>query len=158
MAKQSFGVGSCMGQKQISRLIVCTMEIPRHWRLKAERYNLVGEVCEKGHHVFPPRDICPDCHGEAKIPFQFSGKGTVYSATIVYDAPTGFEGQAPYQVALIKLDEGPMLTAMMTDLDNPTELVRIGAEVEMSTRKLSEDGEAGLINYGYKFRIPIKNS
>ena len=99
------------------------MEIPRHWRLKAERYNLVGEVCEKGHHVFPPRDICPDCHGEAKIPFQFSGKGTVYSATIVYDAPIGFL-----------------------------------AEVEMATRKLSEDGEAGLINYGYKFRIPIKNS
>lgn len=44
------------------------MEIPKHWRLKAQRYNLVGEMCEKGeHYVFPPRDICPACHGEISI-------------------------------------------------------------------------------------------
>ena len=38
------------------------MDIPRHWRLRKQRYGLVGEVC--GHcdaKVFPPRDICPSC-------------------------------------------------------------------------------------------------
>lgn len=132
-------------------------EIPRHWRLKKQRYNLVGEVCEKGHKVFPPRDVCPDCHGEAKIPFGFSGEGTIYSSTIVYDAPEGFEQMTPYQVALIKLKEGPMLTAMITDLDDPTKPIEIGTTVEMTTRKLNEDGDKGLINYGYKFRVPIKS-
>ena len=131
------------------------MEIPRHWRLKAQRYNLVGEVCEKGHYVFPPRDVCPDCHGEAKIPFQFSGKGEIYSATLVYDAPANYEDVAPYQIALIKLEEGPMITAQITDLVNPTIPIEIGTKVEMVTRKLKTDGDRGLITYGYKFRKPI---
>ncbi|HEX9617029.1 MAG TPA: zinc ribbon domain-containing protein, partial [Anaerolineales bacterium] len=35
------------------------MEIPRHWRLKNQRYKLVGEVCPHcDAKLFPPRDIC----------------------------------------------------------------------------------------------------
>ncbi len=153
------------------------MEIPRHWRLKQQRYNLVGEVCEQGHKVFPPRDVCPDCHGEAKIPFKFSGRGVVYSYTTIHEAPAGFEQEVPYNVALIKLDEGPMITAQLTDVESHQESaeawvdqskgwpeipingaqekvfdIEIGMPVEMVTRKLNEDGEKGLINYGYKFR------
>lgn len=133
------------------------MEIPRHWRLKAQRYNLVGEICESGHKVFPPRDVCPDCHGEAKIPFTFSGKGEIYSSTVIYEAPEGFAENIPYQIALIKLEEGPMITAQLTDLENPSKPVAIGTNVEMVTRKLYADGERGLINYGYKFRIPVSS-
>jgi uncharacterized OB-fold protein len=82
-------------------------------------------------------------------PFAFSGKGEVYSYTTVLDAPEGYDEQSPYVVALIKLDEGPMLTAQLTDLDGEPE---IGMQVEMVTRKLRTDGEAGMIVYGYKFR------
>ena len=40
------------------------MEIPRHWRLKQQRYALVGEVCPHcDHKIFPPRDVCPNCGG-----------------------------------------------------------------------------------------------
>ena len=53
-------------------------------------------------------------------------------------------------VALVKLDEGPMLTAQLTDVD--PEAVEIGLPVEMVTRKLRSDGEEGMIVYGYKFR------
>lgn len=133
-------------------------EIPRHWRLKNQRYRLVGEVCNQGHKVFPPRDVCPDCHGEAKIPFTFSGKGTIYSSTVIFEAPAGFEENTPYQVALIKLEEGPMVTAQITDLEDPTKPIEIGTNVEMVTRKVSQDGDRGLINYGYKFRVPITSS
>ncbi|MCK6585817.1 MAG: zinc ribbon domain-containing protein, partial [Anaerolineales bacterium] len=43
------------------------MEIPRHWRLKKQRYGLVGEVCPHcDHKIFPPRDVCPNCGDEAK--------------------------------------------------------------------------------------------
>lgn len=134
------------------------MEIARHWRLKAQRYNLVGEVCENGHYVFPPRDICPDCHGEAKIPHTFSGKGEVFSSTVIYEAPAGFEKYVPYQVALVKLDEGPMMTARLTDLDNPTKEVPIGTKVEMVTREMKQDGDLGVIQYGPLFRVPVKAS
>lgn len=82
--------------------------------------------------------------------FRLSGLGEVYSHTTVYEAPTGFQEQAPYSLALIKLQEGPLLTAQLTDID-PKE-VRIGMPVEMVTRKLSVEGDEGLIQYGYKFR------
>ena len=60
----------------------------------------------------------------------------------------------PYTVALVKLDEGPMVTAQLTDVDASE--VQIGMPVEMVTRKLRDDGdERGMIVYGYKFRPPI---
>jgi len=81
--------------------------------------------------------------------FQFSGKGEVLSFTTITDPPAGFEEQSPYSLALIKLDEGPCLTAQLTDLDGP---VAIGMRVEMVTRKLRNQGPNGVIVYGYKFR------
>ena len=38
------------------------MEIPRHWRLKAQRYRLEGSICPVcGRLTFPPRPVCPGC-------------------------------------------------------------------------------------------------
>ncbi len=131
------------------------MEISRHWRLQQQRYGLVGEICPHCEEkIFPPRDVCPNCAQEAKTPYVFSGKGEVFSYTTVYDPPEGYEGNAPYTVALIKLEEGPLVTAQLTDVDNGK--VEIGVPVEMVTRKLREDGERGMLVYGYKFR-PVLN-
>jgi uncharacterized OB-fold protein len=128
------------------------MEIPRHWRLKKQRYALVGEICPHCEaKVFPPRDVCPECSGEAKTPYNFSGRGEVYSFTTVRNAPTGFQDAAPYTVALVKLEEGPVVTAQLTDLGEQP--IEIGMPVEMVTRKLRTDGdERSLLVYGYKFR------
>ncbi len=133
------------------------MEIPRHWRLRKQRYSLVGEVCPHCEaKLFPPRDICPECGQEAKNLYSFSGRGEVYSFTTVYDPPAGFEEFAPYTVALVKLEEGPLVTAQLTDLDD--QKVEIGTPVEMVTRKLRSDGdERGLIVYGYKFRPRLQS-
>jgi len=133
------------------------MEIPRHWRLRKQRYSLVGEVCPHCEaKLFPPRDVCPECGQEAKTLYNFSGRGEVYSYTTVYDAPAGFEEYAPYTVALVKLEEGPLVTAQLTDLEG--QKVEIGTPVEMVTRKLRSDGdERGLLVYGYKFR-PVLQS
>lgn len=112
----------------------------------------MGEVCPHcDHKIFPPRDVCNNCGDKTNEKFQFSGKGEVYSHTTVYEAPAGYEAQAPYTVAIIKLDEGPMITAQLTDVDSSE--VKIGMPVEMVTRKMRNDGdERGLIIYGYKFR------
>ncbi len=129
------------------------MQIAQNWRLKSQRYTLMGEKCPScGHYIFPPRDVCPDCTAEAQTLFQFSGKGEIYSFTTIQDAPAGFEEQAPYVLAIIKLDEGPMLTAQLTDLDGSVE---IGMRVEMVTRKLRSEGPQGMIVYGYKFRKAV---
>lgn len=130
------------------------MEVSRHWRLQEQRYKLVGETCDScGVKLFPPRDVCLECEAPAKELFTFTGTGEVFSYTTIYDAPAGFEQMAPYTIALVKLNEGPIVTAQLTDIDK--EDVQIGMPVEMVTRKLRSDGEEGMIVYGYKFRPAI---
>jgi hypothetical protein len=68
------------------------MEIPKHWRLKQQRYALMGEICNHCEaKLFPPRAVCPECGGETGISFRFSGKGKTYSYTNIRNgeqAPT----------------------------------------------------------------------
>lgn len=93
-----------------------------------------------------------DLQSDARVAperYAFSGLGTVYSYTTVMDAPEGYEGQAPYLMAIVELDEGVKVSAQLTDVDGP---VQIGDRVEMVTRKLTTEGERGMIVYGYKFR------
>ena len=111
------------------------MQVSRHWRMQEQRYNLVAEA--------PAQDEL----------YTFTGLGEVYSYTTIYDAPAGFEQYAPYTVALVKLNEGPIVTAQLTDV-NKDELA-IGLPVEMVTRKLRTDGDEGMIVYGYKFRPQV---
>ncbi len=127
------------------------MELSRHWRLQNQRYGLVGEECDQcGAKLFPPRDLCPECARPAHELYTFSGRGQVYSYSTIYNAPAGYEEYAPYTVALIRLEEGPMLTAQLTDLGD--QAPEIGMPVEMVTRRLRADGDKGVIVYGYKFR------
>ncbi|MDX2140530.1 MAG: Zn-ribbon domain-containing OB-fold protein [Chloroflexota bacterium] len=88
--------------------------------------------------------------------FAFAGTGEVYSYTVIQEAPEGFEGQAPYVLALVKLDEGPVITTQITDLDDQP--LQIGDRVEMVTRKLTTEGDRGMIVYGYKFRKILARS
>lgn len=90
---------------------------------------------------------------------QFSGRGKIWSYTIVSkkEAPVGFEDNAPYPVAMIRLEEGPLVTAQLTDFGHTK--IEIGIPVEMVTRKLrSTQDERGMILYGYKFRPVLERS
>lgn len=127
------------------------MGIASAWRTKQQRYSLRGEVCPDCHQaIFPPRDVCPHCSQQAGPVQAMSGRGEVFSFTKMFNVPDGFKDQRPYTVALVKLEEGPMVTAQLTDLDESE--VNIGMKVEMVTRKLREEGSDGQIVYGYKFR------
>jgi len=131
------------------------MDLARHWRLKDQRYRLEGTVCaECGAKFFPPRQVCTECKSTNLKPHEFAGRGELYSFTTVSAPPSGHEEFVPYIVGMVKLDEGPLVEAQITDV-NPAE-VKIGQRVEMVTRKLRAYGDDGVIVYGYKFR-PIVN-
>jgi uncharacterized OB-fold protein len=133
------------------------MSIPRNWRTRQQRYSLRAEVCnECGNTIFPPRDVCPYCAEQKQSWTNLSGRGEVYSYTTMYSAPTAFEEYTPYTVALVKLAEGPLITAQLTDVDSGE--VSIGMPVEMVTRKLSQEGDEGQILYGYKFRPLLRQA
>jgi len=78
--------------------------------------------------------------------------GEIYSYATIYNPPAGFEEYAPYTVAIVKLEEGPLVTAQLTD--GRSEEVAIGQPVEMVTRKIREDGPEGLITYVTNF-VPL---
>lgn len=127
------------------------MDLARNWRLRGQRYRLEGNACKTcGAKFFPPRQVCSECRHTEFEDFVFKGTGELYSYTTLSSAPEGYEDQLPYSVGMIKLDEGPMVEAQLTDVDAAD--LRIGMRMEMVTRRLRDLGEAGLIVYGYKFR------
>jgi hypothetical protein len=81
---------------------------------------------------------------------KLSGKGKVLSYTIIHVGSEPFEKQVPYAVAIIKLDEGPRVTAQIVDC--PIDEIKVGMRVESTFRRIQEDGYTGAIYYGYKFK------
>jgi uncharacterized protein len=123
------------------------MDLAKHWRLRAPRYRLEGQRHRStGEIQFPPDADA----GSDWEPYPLSGRGSVYTFSVVRQPPASHAEQAPYLLAMIQLAEGPLLTAQLTDCD--AEQVTIDMPVEMVTRKLADLGQDGLLVYGYKFR------
>ena len=72
------------------------MEIPRHWRLKAQRYRLEGSVYPTcSHLIFPPRPVCAEPHHCTAQPARIAGGGlSVLPASI---GLTGIESHIRYR-------------------------------------------------------------
>lgn len=119
------------------------MQLAKHWRLKGPRYRLEGvRDPATGAVNFPP------AAAHAGEPVALSGRGVIESFTAIERSADGFTDGT--LVALVRLQDGPLLTAQLTDTG--LETVQIGMPVEMVTRKLRDLGEDGLIVYSYKFR------
>ncbi|NJM08901.1 Zn-ribbon domain-containing OB-fold protein [Candidatus Gracilibacteria bacterium] len=127
------------------------MDIAKHWRQRATRYRLEGQRHRVDGTVrFPPQPPALGEQGDEWESYALSGCGEIYSFSVLRQAPSGFEHLTPYPVALVKLAEGPLVSAQLTDCAE--EELAIGQPVEMVTRQLMDSGADGLLVYGYKFR------
>jgi uncharacterized OB-fold protein len=126
------------------------MSVPRFWREIPARYCLVGSKCEScGTYYFPPRRLCPKCRRSGRIvEYQFKGTGEVVTYSTVYTPGESWIGSKPYVLVIVRLDEGPLMTAQL--ICEPSK-VQIGMRVRNVFRKIGEDGEKGMIHYGTKF-------
>jgi uncharacterized protein len=89
-----------------------------------------------GHVWHPPLPRCPECHAAEVEWTPASGRGRVYTYTVVYH-PThaAMADKVPYIAALIQLDEGPRV---LTNLRNCAEEdVRIGMPVSLIFEELT---------------------
>lgn len=83
-----------------------------YWQA-AQDGQLVMQHCYGcGTYRFFPSHICPECGSDEQVWGPCSGRGTVYSLTIVHRAPSpAFRKNVPYVVALVDLEEGPRMMA-----------------------------------------------
>jgi uncharacterized OB-fold protein len=122
----------------------------RYWREVPQRYRYEAAKCEGcGKVFFPPRVVCSGCRGRDFTKTTLAQKGVIETYTVIRVAPTGFGDQAPYAVGIIKLEDGVKITAQIVDC--LPESLKIGDPVRLEFRKVQQDGESGILCYGYKF-------
>lgn len=99
-----------------------------------EHGRLIAQYCANcGSYVFYPRSLCPHCHACDLEWRDLQGTGSIYSYTTSRLAPgPDFEGEVPYVVALIELDEGIRMMSNVVDVE--PEGVRCGDRVEVVFR------------------------
>lgn len=86
-----------------------------------------------GAHVFYPRVIAPGTGARDLEWVEASGRGVVYSTTVVRKRPP----EPSYNVALIDLTEGPRMMSRVEGIDPAA--VTIGSAVQ--ARIIDQDGE-----------------
>jgi len=121
----------------------------RYWREIPQRYRLEAAKCTAcGKVTFPPRTRCPKCGGIEFEKVTLPREGVVHTYTIIRTGPAEWKDESPYAVGIIEFEGGARITAQIVDC--PIEKIRIGQKVRVEFRRIQEDGESGVICYGYK--------
>lgn len=129
--------------------MVTGVTVPKTWREYPQRYRLEANQCTKcGKVFFPPRLVCSECGSRefnfAKLPEE----GKIFSFTIIRTPSSEFKEYSPFAMAIVEFDNGVKLTTQVVDCD--FEDLEIEKRVKLVFRKIQEDGNAGVIAYGYK--------
>lgn len=84
---------------------------------------------DSGRAFFPPRQFSPFTGGAVQWA-QASGRATLASYVIVHRAAPGFE--APYIIAIAKLEEGPRMLTNLPGAPVDPDRLPIGAPLELT--------------------------
>lgn len=96
----------------------------------AEGWLALGS-CRSCGAWFLPRTVCPKCWSQDVEIARSSGRGEVYSFTVLHRAGRpGFEDDVPYVVALIETEEHVRVLTNLVGVDPG--VVRIGMQVEVT--------------------------
>ena len=80
---------------------------------------------------YPPQGVCPRCLSNELEWVKVSGKGAVYSLSVVHqNRSPGFRDEGPYVLAYVTLDEGVLMLSNVIGVADPYD-VKIGMPVEV---------------------------
>jgi hypothetical protein len=104
-----------------------------------KQHRLLLQQCLDCHkYRFPPCLTCPYCLSVNSRWVESSGKGSIYSFTVIHQVyGPGWADAVPYIVALIDLQEGVRMVSNIVDCQ-PTQ-VTIGANVEVTFADVTPD-------------------
>lgn len=107
---------------------------------------IIGSRCKScGRIQLPPRAVCDQCKSQAMELIELDGKGTLQAYSVIF-VPTskmmnaGFGRENPNCVGIVKLSDGPMVSAELYgfDLSKP-ENIKIGSPVKAKFIERGED-------------------
>lgn len=108
---------------------------------EARAGRLTGIRCGRcGELAIPPKEFCPACQERAWDPVPLDGRGTIASFTVIRVPPRGRAPEAPYAVAVVRLDEGVALLGRIVDI--PLEKLAVGLPVRF--RPLVKDEQTSV--------------
>ena len=128
------------------------MRTARDWREYPQKYRYEAAKCKCGYVAFPPRLVCPQCKSEQWTKEILPREGKILTYTVIRVAPPQFVDETPYAVGIIELDNGVKLTTQIADCD--VEKIDKIKKVRLEFRKIQEEGNSGMICYGYK-AVPV---
>ncbi|HEY2331395.1 MAG TPA: OB-fold domain-containing protein [Acidimicrobiales bacterium] len=94
-----------------------------------------------GTYVHPPtRTLCPSCRSEELEASAVSGRGTVYSWSVMHSGGNpGFEAKIPYTVLVVELVEQRGLITIGNLVDGDPANLAIGTPVEVCFEKVNDE-------------------
>ena len=125
------------------------MSVSKYWREMPHRYRLEAGKCQKcGKIFFPGRLVCDACGSQKMETIKLKPDGTLITYTIINVGPSQFTDQTPYAVGIVELKDDVRLLAQIADCD--LDKLKTGMPLKIEFRRISDQGDAGIINYGYK--------
>lgn len=93
-------------------------------------------ACNRDHYY--PRPFCPTCWSEDVAWKEASGRGSLYTYSVVHvnDLPP-FGERVPYVAAIVDLDEGPRVMTNVEDV--PFDELQVGMPVVVDFKAISDD-------------------
>jgi uncharacterized OB-fold protein len=107
-------------------------ETEAFWNAAKEGRFLVRRCTGCGKAHWYPRAICPHCFSDATEWQQASGRGTIYSVSVMKRAPE------VYAIAYVTLEEGPTMMTNIVDCDY--DALAIGQQVQVTFKPTQDDG------------------
>ena len=110
-------------------------------------HKLMGTRCRCDRDVhLPPRPYCMECAPQDNEWVELSGEGKLMAFTVIYVGTTqmidaGFGRNAPYCVGIVKLREGPSISALLQGVDvQKPETIKIGMALVADFVELGPEG------------------
>ncbi len=108
------------------------------WDAAKQNVLKLQKCSDCGRFRYPVARICPFCHSLNDEWTAVSGRGRVYTWAVFHQVyHSAFKNDAPYNVAVIKLDEGPQLISNVIGCDLSD--IYMDMPVEVVFEKITED-------------------
>lgn len=104
-----------------------TVETAPYWTAAAKGKLVLPRCQTCGHVIWYPRTFCPRCGSTDVEWIAASGRGTIYSYTVVRQSQGRFAGAVPYVLAYVELTEGPRV---LTNITGEVDGLAVGDGVE----------------------------